>query len=118
MTYHTTLSSSSLCKDDIKNATGEKIGSVKDIMIDTETGQVEYYVVSVGGFFGLGDELHAVPPQALRVDTQDECLIMDVTKERMENAPGFDQDNWPNTADNTFRDKVYGHYGYEYRRAA
>ena len=51
MTYHTTLSSSSLCKDDIKNATGEKIGSVKDIMIDTETGQVEYYVVSVGGFF-------------------------------------------------------------------
>ena len=113
----TILSASSLNSDIVKNAQGENLGDIKDIMIDTENGQVQYYVLSFGGFMGLGDKLFAIPPQAIRVDTEDECVVLNATKEQLENAPGFDKDNWPNMADEALRSQIYGHYGYEYRRA-
>ena len=85
------LSASSLEGDKVKNAQGEDLGNVKDIMINTERGQVQYYVLSFGGILGMGDKLFAIPPQAIAVD------------------------NRPNMADEAFRDEVYAHYGYEYR---
>ncbi len=118
MTYNTTLSASSLNGEDVKNSQGEDLGTIKDMMIDTATGQVEYYVLSFGGFLGMGDKLFAIPPQAMTVNTEDECMILNVDKEKLKNAPGFDDDNWPNTADNSFRDSVYDYYGHSYRQAA
>lgn len=112
------LSASTLCSDKVKNTRDEELGSVKDIMIDTESGKVMYYVLSFGGVFGLGDKLFAIPPQAIEIDTERKCLILDADKEVLENAPGFDKDNWPNMADTQFRDKIYGHYGYNYHHAA
>lgn len=109
------LSASSLSGDTVKNVQGENLGDVKDIMIDTEKGQVEYYVLSFGGFMGMGDKLFAVPPQAMNVDTEEECMVLNVDKELLETAPGFDKDDWPNMAEESFRNQVYGHYGYEYR---
>jgi sporulation protein YlmC with PRC-barrel domain len=109
------LSASSLEDDKVKNAQGEDLGNVKDIMINTERGQVQYYVLSFGGILGMGDKLFAIPPQAIAVDTQEECLILNVDKDKLENAPGFDKDNWPNMAEEAFRDEIYAHCGYEYR---
>jgi len=121
MTYTTLLSSSSINGDTVKNANGDDLGNIKDIMIDTVTGEVAYYVLSFGGFMGLGDTLFALPPQAITVDTEKECIQLNVTKEQLESAEGFDKDNWPNMADPTFRETVYNAYGYSYqemRRAA
>ena len=112
------LSASTLEKDSVKNMQGEDLGEIKEIMIDTEGGQVQYYVLSFGGFLGMGDKLFAVPPQAISVDTEQKCVVLNVEKDLLKEAPGFDKDNWPNMADSTFRDKIYGHYGYEYRKAA
>lgn len=109
------LSASSIEGDKVKNAKGEDLGHVKDIMINTERGQVQYYVLSFGGILGMGNKLFAIPPQAIAVDTEEECLVLNVDKDKLDNAPGFDQDNWPDMADETFRDAIYGHYGYEYR---
>lgn len=117
--YSTTLlSSSSIASDDVKNREGENLGDIKDLMIDTQTGQIEYAVLSFGGFLGMGDKYFAVPWSALKVDREDECLILNVSKERLKNAPGFDKDNWPDMADPQFKDQIYGHYGIDYRRAA
>ncbi len=116
--YNFLLSSSSITSDDVKNTKGEDLGSIKDLMIDPATGQIEYAVLSFGGFLGLGDKYFAVPWSAFEVDREDECLILNVDKERLKNAPGFDKDNWPDMADPQFKDRVYGHYGIDYRRAA
>lgn len=109
------LSSSSLDNEKVKNAQGEDLGNIKDIMINTERGQVQYYVLSFGGVLGMGDKLFAIPPQAVAVDTAQKCFVLNVDKDVLKNAPGFDKDDWPNMADETFRDEIYGHYGYEYR---
>ena len=38
-------------------------------------------------------------------------MILDVEKERLKDAPGFDKDNWPNVADGSFRNSVNTYHG-------
>lgn len=114
------LSASTIEGDTVKNSQGEELGNIKEIMICTDTNEVQYYVLSFGGILGMGDKLFAIPPEAMTCDTNEECFVLNVDKETLENAEGFDKDNWPNFADAKFRDQIYGYYGYEYnsRKAA
>lgn len=107
----TILSSSTLVGDSVCNPQGEDLGKIEDLMLNVEQGEVSYAVLSFGGFMGMGDKLFAVPMSALRVDTDNERLVLNVDKDRLENAPGFDKDNWPNMADPTFRSTVNSYYG-------
>ena len=104
------LSTSTLSGDAIKNPQGESLGDLKDVMIDTASGKVAYAVLSFGGILGMGDKLFAVPWEALAVDGENKCLILNVGKERLKDAPGFDKDHWPNFAEPAFADQVRGYY--------
>jgi sporulation protein YlmC with PRC-barrel domain len=112
------MSASTLNGDDVKNAQGENLGHVKDIMLDTDNNSVAYYVLSFGGLFGVGDKLFAIPPEAMKLNTNDKCFILNIDKERLKNAEGFDKDNWPNMADPKFRSNLYEQYGIADRFAA
>jgi sporulation protein YlmC with PRC-barrel domain len=98
----------------VKNAISEKVGKVEDIMIDTSTGEASYVVLSVdSGFLNLGNKYFAVPWQAFKFDTeQEDIFILNVEKEKLKNAPGFDKDNWPSTPQNEFLLEVQTYYGY------
>jgi hypothetical protein len=80
-------------------------------MIDVPSGRVAYAVLSSGGFLGIGDKLFAIPWQALTLDTDNECFVLDVDKERLENAPGFDKDHWPSMADQRWASDLHTYYG-------
>jgi len=108
------LSASSLSSDDVYNPKGEKLGSIKDLMLNTESGKICYAVLSFGGFLSLGEKLFAVPWSALTVDTENKRLIMDTDEDRLKTAPGFDADNWPNMADATWEKSVHGYYSTTY----
>jgi sporulation protein YlmC with PRC-barrel domain len=81
----------------VKNHSGDYLGDVKDLVLDPETGQVAYTVVTFGGVFGMGTKLFAVPFQALRWVRDKEYYILDIDKSILDNAPGFDDDHWPNS---------------------
>jgi len=100
-----------LTGDRVTNRANEDLGNIEDIMIDLESGQVAYAVVSFGGFLGLGDKLFAVPWTSFEIDTDRHELLMDVEKSTLEAAPGFDKDNWPNFADPAFGATIHSHYG-------
>jgi len=104
------MSADTLQGDDVYNEADEKLGEITDIMIDMPTGKVAYAVMSVGGVLGIGDKLMAVPWSALRLDTEKECFRLDVSRERVENAPGFDKDHWPTMADQQWAENVHGYY--------
>jgi sporulation protein YlmC with PRC-barrel domain len=108
------LSASTLNGDDVYNLKGEKLGSIKELMLDIENGKVCYAVLSFGGFLSLGEKLFAVPWSALKVDTENKRFVMDADEERLKNAPGFDADNWPNMADATWEKDVHAYYGTTY----
>lgn len=105
------MSAGTLKGDSVENAEGEKLGKIEDFMLDMESGRIRYAVLSFGGIVGIGDKLFAVPPETLSVDTDRKCLVLDVDKERLKDAPGFDKDNWPNFADSALGRDVYDYYG-------
>jgi len=104
------LSASTIAGDPVKNRAGEDLGEIKELMIDLVDGRVAYAVLSFGGFLGLGDKLFAVPFSAFQVDTENKCFILDMDKERLKAAPGFDKDNWPDFADAKFHTDTYAYY--------
>ena len=106
-----TLSTSTLTGTDVRNREGENLGNIKDFILDVENGRVMYAVLDFGGFLGIGDKYFAVPLEAFRTDTQSEQLVLDIDKARLENAPGFDKNNWPTTPNDTFVETVYDFYG-------
>src|SRR5919197_6711062 len=109
--YRRVLSASSLTGDSVKNAAGENLGKVDEIMIAIPSGRVAYAVLSFGGVLRMGNKLFAVPWELLTVDEDRKCFILDVDKATLENAPGFDKDNWPDMAEISWGTRIYGHYG-------
>lgn len=106
------LSSSSIEGTDVKNNKGESLGEIKDLMINPKTGEINYAVLSFGGFLGMGDKYFAIPWTSFSTDRQDEEMVLNISKEKLENSPGFDKDNWPKTANNAYLDSVNKHYAY------
>lgn len=107
------LSSSTITGQNVYNLKDENIGDIKDLMIDPNNAEVVYAVLAFGGFLGIGSKYFAIPIEALQFNEKDETIRLDVNKEKLENAPSFDKDNWPMTADNEFIGSVYSHYGVE-----
>lgn len=104
------LSASTLIGNNVRNSDGDSLGEIEEIMLDRSDGRVAYAVLSFGGFLGVGDKLFAVPWQVLEIDTENHEFILDVPKDRLKEAPGFDKDDWPSSADRSFMDEVYGYY--------
>ena len=109
--FRRVLAASTLEGDKVRNTAGEDLGKVDEIMIDIPSGRIAYVVLSFGGVLGMGNKLFAVPWHALTVDEDKKCFILDVDKEAMKNAPGFDKDNWPDMADMTWGAGIFKHYG-------
>ena len=105
-----TLSSTTLVGDRVRNAQNEDLGKVEDLMIDLESGRVAYCVLSFGGFLGMGEKLFAVPWRALALDAENHAFVLNVSKERLKDAPGFDKDRWPDLSDTETRSRIYGFY--------
>ena len=103
------LSSSSISGTNVYNTRDKKLGDIKDIMIDTSSGTVSYLVLSVSeGLFS--NKYFAVPLEAVQFNTVDENIILDVDENWLDNAPGFDKDNWPSSADSKFESEMHSYY--------
>lgn len=105
------MSASSLVGDDVRNSEGEDLGHIEDIMIDLRGGRIAYAVLSFGGFLGMGDKLFAVPWHALRLIEEEKVFVLEVDKDTLRNAPGFDKNNWPDMADPNWGSQIYNFYG-------
>jgi len=105
------LSASTLIGDSVHNNAGEKLGKVEELMMDLEQGRVAYAVLSFGGFLGMGNKLFAIPWDAFTLDTDEHSFILNVPKDRLESAPGFDKDDWPDFADRKWGQTIHSYYG-------
>ncbi len=105
------MGADTLIGNDVFNKAAEDIGDIKEIMIDMRTGRVSYAVLSFGGFMGFGEKLFAVPWEALTLDTTNKRFELDVNKERLEHAPGFDKNKWPDMADAKWEAGIHAYYG-------
>jgi sporulation protein YlmC with PRC-barrel domain len=105
------MSAGSLTGDDVYNPQGESLGDIKEIMLDMRSGRVAYAVLSFGGFLGMGEKLFAVPWSALTLDPENKRFVLNVDKDRLKDAPGFDKDHWPDMADVSWTKEIHSYYG-------
>lgn len=106
---------------EIYNQDYEHIGNLHDVVVDIDRQRVAYGVMSHGGLLGIGDKLFAVPWQAFQLREMDVglpgmryALYLPVNTQTLEEAEGFDKNDWPDLSDprwasqveNQFRDAV------------
>lgn len=112
MTTHTeVLSAGTLKGDSVVNSQGQDLGRIEEIMFDVSSGRIAYAVLSFGGFLGMGDKLFAIPWEALQLDTNKHRFILNVPKDRLEKAEGFDKNNWPDFANRDWATRTHQYYG-------
>ncbi|MGH8713147.1 MAG: PRC-barrel domain-containing protein [Casimicrobiaceae bacterium] len=104
------MDAASLQGDKVVNAAGEDLGKIEAIMLDVTGGRIAYAVLSFGGFLGMGSKLFAIPWGALTLDAREERFILDVSKEKLESAQGFDKDQWPSMADTAWASEIHAYY--------
>ncbi len=109
------LTAHSIMGDKVVNTAGQDLGDIKDLMIDLNKGCIAYAVLDYGGMFGIGGKYFAVPWHAFNVDEDNKELMLNVDKDALKNAPGFDKDHWPMSNDSQYYgsvDQYYAQYGY------
>jgi len=97
----------------VKNSLGEDVGKINELVLDAEQGTIRYAALSVGGFLGVGDKLFAVPWKSLVLNhgERDTFFVLDVDKEKLRSAPGFDEKNWPDVANPKFGEQIDKYFG-------
>jgi sporulation protein YlmC with PRC-barrel domain len=104
------VKASSIIGTKVVNPEGENLGEMKEIAIDPHTGRVAYAVVSFGGFLNMGKKLFAIPFRSFAYSVLNNQYVLDVPRERLEAAPGFDADHWPSMSDEKWNREVHTYY--------
>ena len=86
---------SKLMGESVSNLQNEKIGNVKNLIVDISSGRIVTIIISYGEYTGMEGELSAVPPAALRYNTEHNSLQLDTSKEMVANSPHFKSNEWP-----------------------
>lgn len=114
---------SKIIGETVYNRQYEDLGKIHELVIAAKEGYIAYAVLSFGGFMGMGNKLFAIPWKAfefvkpehalLEIAEPGDKLMLNVDKEKLKAAPGFDQDaKWPDFADRTWGNSIYNYYGY------
>src|ERR1700730_14950583 len=92
----TLLAASEIKGTKVANLQNQQIGDIDELLIEPDTGQVRFAILSVGGFLGLGSTRVAVPWQAFQIvnDCGRTKYLLDATKERLEKAPRVEGKNY------------------------
>jgi sporulation protein YlmC with PRC-barrel domain len=104
------LTAKSINGDKVESVTGEDLGKIDDLMINLNTGEVEYAILESGTFLGMGGKLFAIPFAELRLDPVRQLFVISRDKEYLKEAPGFDKSHWPDTNDHRYFETVNSYY--------
>ncbi|MEY4485083.1 MAG: hypothetical protein RL693_2535 [Verrucomicrobiota bacterium] len=94
----------------VKNLQDQKVGTVDNLTADLASGRIVAFIISTGGFLGMGDELSAVPPTALRFTKERDTLQLDASKEMLAGAPHFKASSWPDMSKPDYSEGIYSAY--------
>lgn len=97
-----------LLAGDIYDRNGEKIGSVKDLYVKEEDGELCFLDVGSGGFLGLGEKHFMLPIEAV-TDSSGGRVTINQSREKVEGSPELNTKGVPEDA---YQQDVYDYYGY------
>lgn len=98
----------------VYNRAGDRLGTIERVMIDKLSGQVQYAVLSSGGFLGIGETYHPLPWNLLTYDPSQGGYVVDLDRAGLQSAPSYSGANEPNWADREWRQSLGKHYKIDY----
>lgn len=87
------MTSAELVGLDVTNSRREDVGHIEDLILDRQ-GQLVGVVLSVGGFFGFGDKLVALPWRDIAVEPADGIAVVRHSRVELETAPPYVPDSF------------------------
>ena len=104
---------SKIIGETVVNRQGENVGKIHELVIDAEKNRVACAVLSFGDFLNMGNKLFAMPWEAFEFSATENKLILNVDKEKLKTAPGFEKgDKWPDFSDTLWGESIYNYYDY------
>ena len=104
---------SKIIGETVVNRQSENVGKIHELVIDAGKNRVVYAVLSFGGFMGMGNKLFAMPWEAFEFSATENKLILNVDKEKLKTAPGFEKgDKWPDFKDTLWGESIYNYYNF------
>jgi sporulation protein YlmC with PRC-barrel domain len=105
------LRASRLIGANVKSTGGEDLGTIKDLVLDTN-GQARYLILSESG----KDKLIPIPFRAVQLGAQpqgaeSQVVTISIDKSRLTQAPNFSDQDWQKLGQSDFDNQVYGYYG-------
>jgi sporulation protein YlmC with PRC-barrel domain len=98
----------------VYDRSGNRIGTIKRVMLEKMSGRVAYAVMSFGGFFGIGADEYAVPWGMLDYDTNLEGYRTNLTAEQLRNAPTFSREKGHDWSDRNRERELHDYYRVSY----
>ena len=110
-TFNNVHKASSLIGTKVESSANEELAKVENLGIDLPAGRVTYVILAPARQLELGNNLYALPPDALTLGTDKKNLVSGITKEKLAAAPHFEKNNWDKLKDQSFASQVYQYYG-------
>jgi hypothetical protein len=104
------VKASSVIGTSVVDLKDESLGDIKEMVIDPSSGRVAYAVVAFGGFLGMGEKLFAIPFSSFKYNVNTNKYVLDVPRDRLKAAPGFDSDHWPSMNEEKWNRDVHAYY--------
>ncbi len=113
MTNRTILPSSKIIGKHVSNTWSEDLGKIEDVVLDINSGRIVYAVLSFRGLMGFGAKHFAIPWEKIglpREGDASETYSLNIDREDLLHAPGFEPDKWPDMADSAWIAEMERHY--------
>lgn len=108
---HSLISSDRVNGTEVFSPQGERVGQIDHLVIDKQSGNIAYAVMSFGGFLGIGAESYPLPWAKLSYDTSKGGFVTDVTREQLEGAPERTEDWY---SDRQWEERQFAYFGAPY----
>ena len=108
---HELISSRRVEGTPVYNADGEKLGTIRSLMLQKRSGEVAYALLSFGGFAGMVPQVHPIPWEILTYDVDRDGYVVDLTHEQLERAPAYSLDTADRPRERSEEDMLYAYYG-------
>lgn len=74
----------------VEDSDGQKVGTIRNLVLDLRSGELKYVVIGSGGVLGLGNQLRLAPAEVISAATaKRSTLAIHVSSWRWRNAPAF-----------------------------
>ncbi|MCU0758553.1 MAG: PRC-barrel domain-containing protein [Steroidobacteraceae bacterium] len=94
----------------VNDRSGKKLGTVEDVVLDKQSNNIMFAIVSFGGLLGMNAKYHPVPWASLDYDTAQNAYVVDFTQDQLSAAPADSIEELTRNDGIAYRDRAYKYY--------